>query len=163
MANNHKKIAVTNRQARYNYEILETFEAGIELKGSEVKSVRAGKANLKDSFAAVEQGELFIFNCHISPYGYAPVFCQEDPKRKRKLLMHKRQIMRLMGQVSQKGLTLVPLSLYFKKGLCKVELALVKGKKLFDKRRTVKERQLKRELMGVKGCRSVKHRNKSGM
>jgi len=135
----------TNRQARYNYDILESFEAGIELEGSEVKSVRAGRVNLKESFATVDNGELFLCNCHISRYEHTTSF-QVDPIRRRKLLMHKTEIMRLLGKTSQKGFTLVPLKMYFKHGLCKVELGLAKGKRLYDKRRSIKEKETRREL-----------------
>ena len=144
------KIAATNRQARYNYHILESFEVGIELKGPEVKSIRAARVSLKDSFATIEKDEIFLCNCHISPYEHTAAF-QVDPERRRRLLMHKRQIMRLLGQISQKSLTLVPLKIYFKRGLCKIELALVKGKRLYDKRRAIKAKEARREMRGVKG------------
>ena len=139
------KVIATNRQARYNYSILESFEAGIELKGSEVKSLRGGKASLKDSFARIEKNELFLFNCHISSYENTGSFL-EDPKRPRKLLVHKSQINRLVGQTSQKGLTLIPLKMYFKHGLAKVELALAKGKKVHDNREKIRRKELVREL-----------------
>jgi len=143
------KAIATNRQARYDYSIEESFEVGIELKGSEVKSLRAGKASLKDSFARVENNELYLFNCHISPYEHTGVFL-EDPKRRRKLLAHKRQINKLVGQTSQKGFTLIPLKIYFKHGLAKVELALAKGKRQYDKRDKIKKKELRRELKKAK-------------
>lgn len=139
------RTVATNRQARYNYDIIESYEAGIELKGSEVKSIRAGRVSLKDSFATIDKGESFLYNCHISPYEHTASF-QVDPKRRRKLIMHKAQIMRLLGQTSQKGFTLIPLKVYFKHGLCKVELALAKGKRLYDKRRAIKEKEARRQI-----------------
>jgi len=144
-----EKTVATNRRARYNYNIVESFEAGIELAGSEVKSVRQAKVNLTDSFAAIDKNGLFLHNCHISPYEFATT-SQVDPKRRRKLLMHKAEIMRLLGKTSQKGYTLVPLRMYFKRGLCKVELALAKGKKLYDKRRSIKEKEARREIRQVR-------------
>ena len=150
------KVVATNRHARYNFEILESFEAGIELKGPEVKSIRAGKINLKESFASIDNAELFLYNCHISPYEHTTAF-QLDPIRRRKLIVHKTQIMRLIGQTTHKGHTLVPLKAYFKKGLCKIELALAKGKKKHDKRDKIKRKETLRELRkikeGVKGSR----------
>jgi len=140
-----KKIVAVNRKARHNYEILETYEAGIELGGSEVKSLRQGKANLKDAFARVENGEVFLYGCHISPYSHASQFVP-DPLRPRKLLLHKREIRRLAGKVAERGLTLVPLSIYFKKGKAKVELALAKGKTLVDKRETIRRKTMEREI-----------------
>ena len=148
------KIVTTNRQARYNYSILESFEAGIELAGSEVKSLRAGRASLKDSFAIVEGGELFLCNCHISPYVHTGSF-SEDPKRRRKLLIHKAQINRLLGQTSQKGLTLIPLKIYFKRGFAKVELALAKGKKRYDKREKIRRKETLRELRRARNRRGT--------
>lgn len=139
------KAAVTNRQARYNYHILESLEAGIELKGTEVKSLREGKVSLKDSFARVDDGEVFLYNCHISPYEFGNI-ANVEPTRPRKLLLHKNQISRLVGQVSQKGFTLIPLKIYFKRGLAKVELALAQGKVQYDKRETIRKRETAREL-----------------
>jgi len=138
-----EKIIATNRKATYDYFILEKYEAGIVLKGTEVKSIRQGKVNLRDSFARIIKGEIFLMNMHISPYTHGNVF-NHDPLRDRKLLMHKKEIARLAGKVVQKGLALVPLSLYFKDGRVKVELALVKGKKLYDKREDIKKRDLQR-------------------
>jgi SsrA-binding protein len=139
------KVVATNRQALYNYSILEKFECGIQLYGPEIKSIRAGRVNLRDSFAIIDKGEMFLHNCHVSPYEHTTAF-QLDPKRRRKLLLHKAQIMRLVGRTSQKGLTLVPLKFYLKSGLCKVELALAKGKRLYDKRRAIKDKEARREL-----------------
>lgn len=139
------KTAVSNRQARFNYHILESIEAGIELKGTEVKSLREGKASLSDSFARMEDGELFLYNCHISPYEFGNI-ANVEPLRPRKLLLHKNQITRLAGTVAQKGMTLIPLKIYFKNGLAKVELALAKGKLLYDKRETIKRRESDLEL-----------------
>lgn len=142
------KVIADNRKARHDYHILETFEAGIVLTGTEVKSLRLGRANLRDSYAAVENSELFIYNMHISPYTHGNMF-NHDPKRTRKLLMHKREIMRLLGQTQEKGYTLIPLRLYFKRGKAKVELALGKGKKLYDKRETIAKRDEKRRIERV--------------
>ncbi len=144
----HKKggrVIAQNRKARHLYFIEETFEAGIALLGTEVKSIRAGKVNLKDSYAHVENGELFLYNVHISPYDPANRF-NHDPLRTRKLLMHRREIRSLIGKVKEKGYTLVPLSLYFKNGKVKVELALARGKKDVDKRQTIAERDARREM-----------------
>ena len=142
MANN---VIVTNRQALRDYFILETFEAGIELKGSEIKSIRKRLANLKESFARIEKGEIFLHNLHISPYEFARRD-EIDPKRTRKLLLRKNQIQYLLGKTSEKGLTLIPLRVYLKKGLAKVELALAKGKKFYDKREALKAKEAKREV-----------------
>jgi SsrA-binding protein len=139
------KIVTENRKARHDYFIEETYEAGIVLTGTEVKSLRAGRVNLKDSYAQVENGEMFLFNMHISPYEQGNRF-NVDPVRPRKLLLHKREINSLFGKVKQQGLTLVPLKVYFKKGRAKVELALAKGKKVYDKRRAMAERDAQREM-----------------
>ncbi|AEA34146.1 SsrA-binding protein SmpB [Hippea maritima] len=136
---------IVNRKARHDYEILETYEAGLELKGSEVKSIRMGSANLKDSYAEIKNGEIWVNNFHISPYKFASAHTNHDPYRKKKLLLHKYQIRRLIGKVKEKGLTLIPLKVYSKNGKIKMELALAKGKKLFDKRKDIKERDLTRE------------------
>lgn len=143
---NKSRDLITNRKARHDYHILETFEAGIALVGTEVKSLREGKGNLKDSFARAENGELFLYNMHISPYEKGNIF-NEDPLRTRKLLMHKKEIHRLAGQVKEKGLTLIPLKVYLnERGLIKVELALAKGKALYDKREDIKRRDANREM-----------------
>jgi len=139
------KTIATNRQARYNYAILESFEAGIELKGTEVKSLRAGKASINDSFARPEGNELFLYNMHIPPYEFGNRE-NPDPVRPRKLLLHKNQIRRLIGEIASKKLALIPLKAYFKEGIVKVEIALAKGKKLYDKREAIKKRESDREL-----------------
>ena len=145
-------IIVTNRKARRDYEVLKVWEAGIELKGSEVKSVREARVNLNDSFARVEKGQVLLYNMHISSYSQASIF-NVDPIRVRRLLLHKNQINKITGQISQKGLTLIPLRLYFnERGYVKIELALCRGKKLYDKRRDIKRREedleLRRALKG---------------
>lgn len=134
-----------NRKARHDYFIEETFEAGIELFGTEVKSVKLGKANLKDSYADVKNGEIYLYNLHISPYEKGNIF-NRDPLRDRRLLMHKSEIRRLEGAISREGLTLVPLSLYEVRGLVKVQLAIAKGKKLYDKRDDMAKRDARREV-----------------
>lgn len=140
-----EKVLCTNRKARHDYHIEETLEAGIALQGTEVKSLRAGKANLKDSYAGLEGGEVYLYNCHISPYEAASRF-NHEPLRTRKLLLHRREIRRLVGKVQEKGLTLVPLSMYLEKGKVKVELALARGKKLYDKREDLRRRAAEREV-----------------
>jgi len=140
------KVVAENRQARFEYEILETFEAGIELVGTEVKSVRAGKANLRDGFALIRNGEVWLHNVHISPYDTASQYFNHDPRRTRKLLMHRQEIRKLIGKVEQQGLTLVPLKMYLKRGWVKISLALARGKKLHDKREDLKQKQAKREM-----------------
>ncbi|MDD7402194.1 MAG: SsrA-binding protein SmpB [Eubacteriales bacterium] len=139
------KILAQNRKARFSYEILESFEAGIVLTGTEVKSARQGRVNLQDAYAAVEKGEVFIKGMHISPYDQGNRF-NPDPMRKRKLLLHKREIRKLAVSVQQEGLTLIPLRLYLKRGLIKLELSIAKGKKLYDKRESIKKRETEREL-----------------
>lgn len=139
------KIVTDNRKARHEFFIVETFEAGMALQGTEVKSLRAGKANLQDAYARVENGELFLYNMHISPYEQGNRF-NHDPKRTRKLLMHKYEISKLFGKVREKGLTLVPLKVYFSRGRAKVELALAQGKKLYDKRDAQAEKDAQREM-----------------
>ncbi len=139
------KIVATNRKAYHDYEILETYEAGIVLKGTEVKSAKNGRINLKDSYAKIENGEIFLINAHISPYSHGNVY-NHDPRRTRKLLLHKKEIMRLYGKVKEKGLTLIPLKAYIKNGKIKIELGLCKGKKVYDKRAEIKKRDLEREM-----------------
>ena len=139
------KIIAVNRKARHDYFVLETFETGIELVGTEVKSLRQGGVNLKDSWCSIENGELFVKGMHISPYEKGNIF-NRDPFRVRKLLMHKREIMRLYGKVKQEGLTLIPLSLYFKNSHVKMEMGLCKGKLLHDKREDMAKRDAKREI-----------------
>ncbi len=145
MADPSVKVITENRKARHDYFIEETYETGIVLTGTEVKSLRAGKANLKDSYAQVENGEMFLFNMHISPYEQGNRY-NVDPVRARKLLLHKGEISRLFGKVKQQGLTLVPLKVYFKRGRAKVELSLARGKKTFDKREALAEKDAKREV-----------------
>ncbi|MBE9175770.1 SsrA-binding protein SmpB [Synechocystis salina LEGE 06155] len=140
------KVVSDNRQARFLYEILETYEAGIELQGTEVKSIRAGKVNLRDGFALLRDGEVWLMNVHISPYDKSSQFFNHDPRRTRRLLMHNWEIRKLIGQVEQKGLTLVPLKMYFKGSWVKIALGLGKGKKLHDKRETLKRRQDDRDM-----------------
>lgn len=135
----------TNRRARYEYEVLDRLEAGIALLGPEVKSLREGKANLTDAYATIRRGELWLLNLHISPYDPASRE-NGNPRRERKLLLHRREIAKLDGRVQESGLTLVPLSLYWKGGRAKVELALVRGKRRHDKRETIKKRETDREL-----------------
>ncbi|MBB4634361.1 SsrA-binding protein SmpB [Longimicrobium terrae] len=139
------KIIVSNRRARYEYHILDTWETGIVLLGTEVKALRQARANLQDCFARLDRGELWLYNLHISPYEQGNRF-NHDPLRPRKLLMHRNQLRKLVGQVEQKGLTLVPLDLHFSGGIAKVNLALVKGKQLHDKRETLKERADARDM-----------------
>ena len=139
------KIATENRKARHDYFIHETYEVGLVLVGTEVKSLRAGKANLKDSYAYIKNGELFLENFHISPYEQGNIF-NHDPLRTRKLLMHKQEIAKLFGKVREKGYTLVPLKIYFTRGKAKLELALASGKHNYDKRRDLKAKVVKREV-----------------
>lgn len=142
MADHYKQIA-ENRKARHDYHIEETIEAGIALQGTEVKSLRLGRVNLRDSFARIQNGEVFLHGVHISPYEQGNRF-NHDPLRVRKLLLHKREIRRLAAKVQEQGYTLVPTKLYFKNGKCKVELALAKGKKLYDKRDSIAKREAER-------------------
>lgn len=139
------KIISENRKARHDYHIHETYEAGIALTGTEVKSLRAGKANLKDSYARIDHNELMLHNMHISPYEQGNRF-NHEPLRTRKLLMHRYEINKLIGKTKEKGYTLVPLKLYFTRGKAKVELGLATGKKLYDKRQDIAERDAKREM-----------------
>lgn len=138
------KLIANNRKATHDYFILDRYEAGIALAGTEVKSIRQGKVNLRDSYAQISNGEMFIHQMHISPYEKGNIF-NKDPLRVRKLLMHKREINRLFGQTTQKGLTLVPLSIYFKNGKVKLEIGLAQGKKLYDKRQSLKEKAIQRD------------------
>ena len=148
-----KKEITANRKAFHEYFVLERFEAGIELAGTEVKSIRAGNVNLKDSFCTIKNGELFVRGMHISPYEQGNIF-NRDPVRARRLLMHKREIAKLNARIMQDGVALIPLSLYFKDSKVKVELGLCKGKKLHDKRDSEAERQSKRDI-----DRMMKERN----
>ncbi len=139
------KTITENRKARHEYFVLESMETGIELVGTEVKSLRQGQVNLKDSWCSIDNGELFIKGMHISPYEKGNIF-NRDPMRVRKLLMHKKEINRLFGKVKQDGLTLIPLSLYFKGSRVKVQLGLCKGKKLYDKREDAAKKDAKRQI-----------------
>lgn len=140
------EIVTQNRKAFHDYFIEETIEAGIVLTGTEVKSLRAGKANLKDSYARIKDGEIFLLNTHISLYAKADGFNQPAPERTRKLLLHKKEIVRLLGKTKEKGYTLIPTKIYFKDGKAKVELGLAKGKTSYDKRESIKEKDVKREM-----------------
>src|SRR5262245_16542029 len=139
------RSVATNRRARHNYEILETQEAGLVLRGTEVKSLRAGQVNFKDAYATVRNGEIWLVGCHINPYSHG-TDANHDPERDRKLLLHAREIARLNGKVAERGLTLVPLRLYFKKGRAKLEIGLARGKKMHDKRSALREREVRREM-----------------
>lgn len=139
-----QKIIADNRKAHHDYHLLDTFEAGVALLGPEVKSIREGGANLRDSFARIEAGEVWLYNVHISPYrnrGYT----DHDPKRRRKLLLHRHEIRKLIGKTTERGMTIVPVRLYFKNGRVKVAISLAKGKKTHDKRETVRRREADRE------------------
>ena len=138
-------VIATNRQAQHKYQLFERYEAGIALRGSEVKSVREGRINLKDSFVRIVRGEAFLVNCHIGAYSHIQDIRTADPIRMRKLLLNRRELDRLGGQLSRKGHTIVALSVYFKKGLAKVEIAVAKGKQEFDKRETIRRKIATRE------------------
>lgn len=140
-----KRVVARNKKARHEFEILETYEAGLVLKGPEVKSIRAGKMSLNEAFARVDDGEVWLYGMHVSPYDPASRH-NDDPTRPRKLLLNAREIRKLIGQTREKGLTLVPLALYFRRGYAKVELGLGRGKKLHDKRETLKRRTHEREM-----------------
>ena len=150
------KTVCENRKARHDYFIHETYEAGIALQGTEVKSLRAGRANLKDSYASIQDGELFVENLHISPYDQGNIF-NHDPLRRRKLLMHKAEIVKLFAKTREKGFTLVPLKIYFKHGRAKMEIALASGKHNYDKRQDLHEKAAKREIE-----RALKDRQRYG-
>lgn len=152
MAN--EKVAATNREAYHNYHILETHECGVALTGTEVKSIREGRCNLKDSYGQIRQGEAWLLNAHISPYSHGNRE-NHEPLRMRKLLLHKKEILKLASKAQEKGLTLVPTRMYFKNGRVKVELAIAKGKKLYDKRETERRREADREARAV-----MKERNR---
>lgn len=147
------KVAAINRQARHEYFIEDSYEAGIELSGTEVKSIRAGTLNLKDAWCQVKNGEMLLMQMHISPYEHGNIF-NRDPMRPRRLLMHRREIMQLFGKVKQDGYALIPLRVYFKGSLVKVEVALCKGKKLYDKREDAARKDARREM-----DRAMKERN----
>lgn len=141
---NARKQITSNRRARFEYEILENVEAGLVLVGTEVKSLRAGQVNIQDGFARIENGELWLYNVHISPYEQGNRY-NEEPLRKRKLLLHTKEIIHLQTQVAQKGLSLIPLSMYFRRGFAKLDLGLGRGKKLYDKRQSIAERDQDRQ------------------
>ena len=141
-----EKVVATNRKAFHDFHIEDKLEAGIMLRGTEVKSLRAGLVNLRDSYASVDHGEVFLHNCHINPYSHGNIM-NHEPLRTRKLLLHQKEIIQLIGKTQQKGLTLIPLRIYFTpRGHAKVELALAKGKKQYDRRETIKEREASREV-----------------
>ena len=140
-----RKVVATNRRARHDYEILDTFECGIVLRGSEVKSLRDAQVQLKDAYADIRDGEVWLERAHIAPYGFASGG-GHDPERPRKLLLHRREIDRLIGKVNEVGLTLIPLQIYFKEGRAKVEIALAKGRRSYDKRHKIRERMERREM-----------------
>jgi SsrA-binding protein len=144
-AETQNRTIATNRRARHDYEILETVEVGIALRGTEVKSLRQGQINFKDSYATVRNREVWLVGCHISPYSHG-TDANHDPERDRKLLLHRREIERLTGKTAERGLTLVPLRLYFKEGRAKLEVGLARGKKLHDKRSALREREVRREM-----------------
>jgi len=142
---NGRKVVATNRRARHDYEILDTFECGIVLRGSEVKSLREAQVQLKDAYADIRDGEVWLERVHIAPYGFA-AGGGHDPERARKLLLHRREIDRLIGKVNEVGLTLIPLQVYFKDGRAKVEIGLAKGRRTYDKRQKIRERMERREM-----------------
>ncbi len=146
--NDSGKVIVTNRRARFEYHVEETYEAGLVLTGTEVKSLRAGRASLQEAFARVENDEVWLYHMHIPPYEAGNIF-NHDPLRKRKLLLHRSQIHRLFGKAQQKGYTLVPLRLYFKRGVAKVEIAVARGKRQYDKRAAIEEREARRRMERV--------------
>ncbi|MGI9591900.1 MAG: SsrA-binding protein SmpB, partial [Myxococcota bacterium] len=135
-----KQLIASHRRAKFDYEIVDTVEAGLVLLGPEVKSLRAGKANLSDSYATIRRGEAWLMNCHISPYDKAGRD-NPDPRRERKLLLHRAELSRLQGKLAEKGLTLIPLQLYFRNGRAKVQLGLARGKRRYDKRQTIRKRE----------------------
>ena len=139
------RIVCQNKKAYHDYSIEETLEAGIQLQGTEVKSLREGKANLKDSYVLIKDSEAFLFNCHISPYSHGNIM-NHEPLRTRKLLLHRKEIERLRGKIQQKGYALIPLKMYFKDSFAKVEIGLARGKRLYEKRETIKEREAKRTI-----------------
>ncbi len=145
MKESNVKVVAKNRKARFNYEILETYEAGIELKGTEVKSVRASKVNLTEGFISIDNGEAFLKQVHISPYEQGNIF-NVDPVRVRKLLLHKREIKKLIGETAQKGFTLVPLSMYLKNGKVKLSVGLARGKNIHDKRQDMAKKDAQRSI-----------------
>ncbi len=153
MAEAQQRISISNRKARHDYFIMESIEAGIVLTGTEVKSLRSGNANLQDSYAELRNGEIWLEGMHISPYEHGSIN-NHDPRRKRKLLLQKKQIRKLTGRLKEKGTTLIPLSVYFKGPFAKVELALARGKRTFDKRAAIAERDAARNIARLKRSRT---------
>lgn len=149
-----RKIVCKNKKARFDYELQEKFEAGMVLTGTEVKSLRLGKANLVDAYAKIKNGEVWLVNSHISQYPFT-FFGNHEPERMRKLLLHKKEIRKLVGKIKEKGQSLIPLSIYFKDGYAKVEIALAKGKKAYDKRQTLKQKEADREM-----ARSIRNKTR---
>lgn len=145
MNSQHIKIVTENRKARHEFHLLDEFEAGMQLKGTEVKSLRQGRSNLKDAYAKFKNGELWLYQMHIAPYPFA-YYDNHEPDRPRKLLMHRSELKRLYGKIREKGFALVPLRVYFKNGKAKVAIALAQGKRKYDKRRAIKEREVAREM-----------------
>lgn len=148
-----QRIVADNRKARHDYHILETFEAGVVLQGTEVKAIREGRVNLRDSFARVERDEVWIYNVHISPYSHRG-YAEHEPTRRRKLLLHRHEIRKLIGRTVEKGMTLVPLQVYFKGGKVKVSVGLAKGKQVHDKREAIRKREVDRETRAAIKARS---------
>ena len=144
MAEADRSVAV-NRKALHDYEVLSSVEAGLALTGTEIKSIREGRVNLRDSYARLERGELWLYNCHIAPYAQGNRY-NHEPLRPRKLLLHRDEIRELGAEVDKRGLTLVPLRLYFKRGLAKIQLALVRGRKVYDKREAIADREVQRDI-----------------
>jgi len=140
-----RKVVATNRKARHNYHILDVYQGGLALQGTEVKSLRAGQVSLADAYADVRGDEIYLVKCHISPYTHGASW-NHDPLRPRKILLHRREINKLIGRITERGFTLIPLSIYFERGLAKVDLALARGKRQYDKRETMKRRDLDREI-----------------
>ncbi|MDQ7779743.1 MAG: SsrA-binding protein SmpB [Planctomycetota bacterium] len=145
MSKEESKVVARNRKAFHDYEIMDRLEAGLVLRGTEVKSMRDGQVSIQESYAKIEHGEAFIVNMDISPYLDASIF-NHEPKRVRKLLLHRREIGRLVGKTAERGLTLIPLSVYFKRGFAKVELGLAKGRKLYDKRQAIRDKEMRRDV-----------------
>ncbi|MFQ5612306.1 MAG: SsrA-binding protein SmpB [Anaerolineae bacterium] len=149
---NNIRVVANNRKARHDYEILDRFEAGLVLTGSEIKSIRAGRVNLRDGYATIRDGELWLLNTHIAPYDQAS-YENHEPRRARKLLLHRREINRLLGKLQEKGLTLIPLRLYLKNNWAKVELGLARGKKQYDKRAALQKREARQQIERAVGRR----------
>lgn len=149
-----KRLVCQNKKAYHDYEIVETFEAGMVLLGTEVKSLREGRANLKDSYAKVKKGEVYLYGLHISPYSHAS-YENHDPERVRKLLLHNYEIKKVLGKTQERGFALIPLKIYFNKGLAKVELALARGKKDYDKRESIKRKEENREMERMRKQRKI--------